>query len=108
MIFQKTASVPGACVSRAVWHLSPVSESPQFIKSELLPEAFVIRERFHRADWELVGRWIDANVGPKNIEAAWNEAVVVWLDLLQRDLGDAYRVLESEQTVILCAEPNET
>jgi hypothetical protein len=82
--------------------------APEFIKPEALAAAFSYEDGFHRADWELIGQWIDSNVAPLDAEAAWDEAVLLWTTTLRDDLGGSYFVLQSRQTVLLCDLPLQT
>ena len=87
---------------------APELPEPKLINPNALESAFTQEAGFHRADWDTVQRWIDANVPSADAEAAWDEAVLLWATKLRDDLGGDYFVLQSRQTILLCDQPLET
>lgn len=81
---------------------------PQFINPEALDAAFTFENGFHRADWEFIQRWLDSNINPLDLDAAWSEAALLWATKLRDDLGGDYFVVQSHQTVLLCDQSLET
>lgn len=81
---------------------APGLPEPTLINPNALESAFIYEAGFHRADWDTVQRWIDANVSSADAEAAWDEAVLLWATKLRDDLGGDYFVLQSRQTILLC------
>jgi hypothetical protein len=86
----------------------PELSAPKFVNPEALETAFGYEDGFHRADWDVIGQWIDSKVAPLDAEAAWDEAVLLWTTKLRDDLGGNYHVLQSRQTVLLCDQPLDT
>ncbi len=80
----------------------PPLPAPKFIDAAALDEAFSFEAGFHRAKWDFVRDWIDANIRPEDCEAAWNEAMLLWAGKLRDDLGGQYYVMQSPQTVLVC------
>jgi hypothetical protein len=74
---------------------------PNSIRWEELPAAFSFADGFHRADWDIIGRWIDANVSAEERAGAWSEAALAWVSHLRDDLGGDYAVHQSRQTLLL-------
>jgi len=90
--------------------LDPVPSLPPFrvIDTDALTSAFTYVEGFHRADWNLVNKWIEANVSTLEREEAWNEAALHWTTWLQRDLGGDYQVWQSQHAILLANLPGRT
>jgi hypothetical protein len=80
----------------------------EVIHPAALEPAFAVADGFHRADWEFISRWIEANACPPDREAAWTEAALLWLTKLRDDLGGDYFILPASQTLVLCDLPGET
>ena len=106
------ASSCGVCgnkfaASPAVKSAAPV---PPFrlVKPEAVEAAFEVAEGFHRADWDVIGHWIETHIAKVEWEEAWNEAALIWLGKLRDDLGGSYYLLQSRQTALLCDLPPET
>jgi hypothetical protein len=85
----------------------PIITSAPFINPEELEGAFSFADGFHRADWDVVRRWLEDRISPIDNGAAWNEAALLWIRKLRDDLGGGYFVLESNQTILLCDQPRE-
>lgn len=100
--------LPPLSTPDAVREPPPELPAPEFIEPEALETAFRFAEGFHRADWNCIGQWIEANVGVPDHEAAWNEAALLWVTKLRDDAGGGYFVLQSRQTILLCDQPRET
>ncbi|MCW5551595.1 MAG: hypothetical protein KIS67_05435 [Verrucomicrobiae bacterium] len=75
------------------------------INEEALASCFHFEAGFHRANWPAIGRWLDASVSPMDLEAAYNEAALLWVTKLRADLGGDYFVLQSDQAILLCDQP---
>lgn len=83
----------------------PELPQPELINPEALEPCFHFEAGFHRADWPAINRWLDANVSPVDLDAAYNEAALLWVKKLRADLGGDYFVLQSNQTILLCDRP---
>jgi hypothetical protein len=79
-----------------------------FHRSEVISNACSFECGFHRADWEIIRRWIDTNVSSAELDQAWNDAVVTWVNKIRDDLGGGYFVVESRQTILLSDLSRET
>jgi hypothetical protein len=77
----------------------------RLLDPEVIAKGCAFEGGFHRVDWEIIRRWIDANVSPENLEQAWNETAICWVNRLRDDLGGDYFVLESRQTILLSDQP---
>jgi hypothetical protein len=91
-----------ATAQESVPEMPPALPEPKLINLEALEAAFSYENGFHRADWDLVRRWINANIEPLDLEEAWNEAALLWVTKLREDLGGNYFILQSPQCVLLC------
>lgn len=96
---------PGA--SRAATRPVPSKPDARLIPAALQESAFSHSAGFHRVNWELVRDWIGENIRGADCEAAWNEAVLLWVWKLRDDLGGGYYVLESPLAVLLCDQDRE-
>jgi hypothetical protein len=76
--------------------------------AEFLSGTLSFQNGFHHADWNVVREWIQSNVAPENLDTAWSEAARCWVNKLREDLGGEYFVLESPQTILLSAQPEDT
>jgi hypothetical protein len=85
----------------------PELPKPVLIDPAALEPAFSVEDGFHRADWQFIQQWITSRVAPEDTEAAWNEAVQLWLGKVRDDLGGGYFVLQSPASVLLCDAPLE-
>ena len=81
---------------------APSYSAPRLIVPERMRAAFTFEDGFHRADWDLIRQWIEANISPAEQEEAWNESALLWVETLRDDLGGDYFVLQSHQTILLC------
>jgi hypothetical protein len=79
-----------------------------FIRDGELQAAFTVAHGFHRADWNTIRIWIERNVAPPDHDQAWNEAALLWVEMLRDDLGGNYVVRQSRQTILLCDQDEET
>lgn len=90
-------------------------------KAELAPDAihvegaaafpFAANLKLHHglpiADWEAVGRWLDASVPAERRAEAWLVCERAWLQHLRAALGDGYRLEEGGTAIVLSSlEPN--
>jgi len=96
------SSAPEPAVTRKTVPALPAME---VIHPAALEPAFAVADGFHRADWEFISRWIEANAAPPDHEAAWTEAALLWLTKLRDDLGGDYFILPASQTLVLCDLP---
>lgn len=69
---------------------------------------FIFKDGFHHPDWNHIQRWIDSNIAPADLEDAWNEAVLLWLNRLRDDLGGDYFIVQARHTILLCDQSPET
>ncbi len=83
----------------------PPLPDPRLVDPEEISAAFSFANAFHRPDWDFIHRWISTRVEPWDTEEAWNEAALIWVRKLRDDLGSDYVVLQSRQTILLCALP---
>jgi hypothetical protein len=81
--------------------------APKLIDVAALEPAIDLADGFHHADWQFIQQWIISHVAPENTEAAWNEAVLLWLGKVRVDLGGGYFILQSPKAVLLCELPLE-
>jgi hypothetical protein len=67
-----------------------------------IPDAVAETDGFPRVDWEIVDRWLTANVvRPERRPEARLEAVLQWLELLAERLGDDYWINSAPRCVLL-------
>ncbi len=76
--------------------------------AQIMAKASGLVGGFHRVDWEIVREWIEGNVSAPDWARVWNEAALIWVTKLRDDLGGAYFVAESPQTILLSAQSRET
>jgi len=86
----------------------PASPSFELVDPAAIESAFEFTDDFHRADWNVIGDWIEKHIASEDRESAWNEAALIWLGKLRDDLGGNYHLLCSRQTALLCDLPMET
>ena len=82
--------------------------APKLVDPAALAGTFSFENGFHRADWQQISGWIESNVRSENIQEAWTEAALIWMNRLRDDLGGDYFILRSAQTALLCDQPLET
>ena len=58
---------------------------------------------FPRPDWKKIGKWVDANVSPAELEEAWQQIALVWLERVRTRLGAPYELCQSPNFVLLSA-----
>src|SRR6266576_7318459 len=83
----------------------PASPAPTLVDPAALAPAFSFEDGFHRADWRFISRWIESNIAREDLDKAWSEAALIWVNKLREDLGGDYKILQSPQTVLLCDRP---
>lgn len=79
----------------------------KFIPPEALDAFFHFEAGFHRADWQAIDNWVNANISPIDTEAAYTDAALAWVTKLCEDLGGDYFILQSNQTILLCDQPRD-
>ena len=79
----------------------PKPPQPKFIRPDELEAFFSHEAAFHRADWQGIGKWLEANVSPVDLDVAYSEAALLWVTKLREDLGGEYFILQSPQTILL-------
>jgi hypothetical protein len=62
---------------------------------------FAWEEGYSRPDWKGIGALITGAIEPEKHAAAWDEAVLQWVDQLRLDLGGQYSLRRSDQFVLL-------
>ncbi len=68
---------------------------------EHLPNSFEVREDLPRPNWQLIADSIDARYAENQLEVAWHDATLAWLELLRQYLPEHYIVRESERFLLL-------
>lgn len=64
-------------------------------------------EGFPYPDWDALDKWAEDNVAESDLETFWRDIASLWVDRIVERLGTTYRRFESDEFILVTAEPND-
>ncbi len=71
------------------------------IDVDAIEGAFELRDGFSRPNWKVIHKAVQSAVYPDELEAAWTDVAIQWLDRLRKELGGSYHVEKSKHYLML-------